>query len=308
MNLPAANTPPATTAAQWDEVRVAFHGSLLGEIALSTLAQNIDGCTWCGDDPAECPAAYIDLPREEVLARLAARGLPPSSLDELVAILRGTLSFDESFGEMLEIAGKSEARSDVVARHLERLGIPATFPVSLCALSPGTLDFCAREQILTVWDFLHFARGASRQVIIGGEFKDLLNAVTHIDEDTLATLLPYRKKTSGLHLVEALGLLLSRLGPEARLIIARSPAAAPGELRAEVARRIAYFSDQAAQLRAQLQNGIPLSRLVVSLDDLSAEAAVAALLGLYLTPTAELAPVPEKPFHHRSLFRWFRKH
>jgi hypothetical protein len=305
-NPAAPSRRPQTTRAQWDEVRVAFHGSLLGEISLSNLAQNIDGCVWISNEPSDCPVAYIDLSYEDVIAKFEARGLPPGRIDDLVAVLRGTLSFDESFGEMLEIAGQTEARSDVVARNLERLGIPATFPVSLCALAPGTLDFCNREQLHTLWDLLVFARGASRQVIIGGEFRELLNAITHIDEDTLATLIPFRRKTSGLYLIESLGLLVSPLDIESRIQIARSPETASGELRAEIARRIAYFPDQVERLREQSAQGTPLARLVVSLEDLGTEAAVAALLGLYLMPAAVKPLPPVTPRRPRGFFRWFR--
>ena len=318
MRLPAKTPPaaasgpapsillPRTTPEEWDEVRIAFHGSLLGEIPLSNLAQNIDGCVWHSDEPADCPVAYIDLSYDDVIAKFQTRGQPPARIDDLVAVLRGTLSFDESFGEMLEIAGQTEARSDIVARNLERLGIPSNFPVSLCALAPGTLDFCNREQLHTLWDLLAFARGASRQVIIGGEFKEILNAVTHIDEDTLARLLPFRRKTSGLYLIESLGLLIARLNIEERVQIARNPASIPGELRAEIARRIAYFPDQVESLREQLALGTPLSRLVVSLDDLGTEAAVAALLGMYLLPQAINQPEPLARPKSRGIFRWFR--
>lgn len=303
---PGFTAPPTTTVAEWDEVRVAFHGSLLGEVTLASLSQNIDGCVWDGDDTPDTPGAYIDLSYAEVLEIFRSRGLPAHRIDSLVSILRGTLAFDDSFGAMVEIAAKSESRSDVVARNLERLGIPEDFPVSLCAFSPGTLDFCQRENILTLRDFLLFARSASRQVIIGGEFRDLLNAVVHIDEDTLATILPFRRKTSGLYLVESLGLLLSRLGLEERMIIARSPESTPGELRAEIARRIAFFPEQVGNLREQLRQGTPISRLVVSLDDLGAEAAVAALLTLYLNPPASPAPAPLPARIRRRFFDWFR--
>lgn len=306
--LPSSPAPaprPMTTPLVWDEVRVGFHGSLLCEASLANLAQNIDGCVWESSETPDTPAAYIDLSYDEALASLRSRGLPPSRLDDLVAILRGTLAFDDSFGAMVEIAAKSEARSDIVARNLQRLGIPKDFPISLCALSPGTLDFCVREKIATLWEFLLFARSASRQVIIGGEFRELLNAVVQIDGDTLSTLLPFRRKASGLYLIESIGLLLSRLGVEERMLIARAPASAPLELRAEIARRCDYFSEQVAHLRTQLHQGAPLSRLVVSLDDLSSEAAVSSLLDLYLNPPAlpAFAPTPRR---RRRLLDWFR--
>ena len=44
----------------------------------------------------------------------------------------------------------------------------------------------------------------SQNVIVGGDFRRLLNALSHIDESTLAELLPFRVGAKGLQLVEAL--------------------------------------------------------------------------------------------------------
>lgn len=285
---------PQTTPDVWNELRLAFHRSLLIDTRLSDLAQNIDGCAWDLEGAAETPGSYIDLTYDEVLVRLRGQGRPASRLDDLAEILRGTLAFDESFGAMVDIAGRAEARGDLVQRNLERLGIPAAFPVELCAFFPGTREFCAREGIRTLGEFLGFARGATRQVVIGGEFRDLLNAVVHIDEDTLCLYLPYRRRTSGLYLVESVGLLLARAGLEERMAIARAPAEAPGELRAQVARRVEYFADQAARMGEALRGGVPMARLVVSLEDLSLEAAAAALLAPHFAPPPP-PPAPSRP-------------
>jgi hypothetical protein len=294
-----------TTPEQWDELRLTFHRSLMVDTSLASLAQNIDGCVWSEDGADEKPAAYVDLTYQEVLARLRARGLPPALIDDLVDILRGTLSFDESFGAMVEIAGKAEARTDPVQRNLERLGIPPDFPVELCCFTPGTVQFCAREDLVKLIDFLMFSRGASRQVIVGGEFRDLLNAIVHIDEFTIARLLPFRMKTSGLYLVESVGLLVRPLGIEERVMLARNPAGAPEELKHQVARRVEYFHDQAEHMRGLLKGGMAMPRIVVSLDDLSLESAVAALLGQHISPARVTEAV--KPAKRSLLDRLFRR-
>ena len=302
---PAENRPlrAHTTPEQWDELRLAFHRSLLADTPLSSLAQNIDGCAWNVEGPEEKPSAYIDLSHQELLLRLRARNLPPILIDHLADILRGTLAFDESFGAMVEIANKAEARTDPVQRNLERLGIPPDFPTELCCFTPGTHQFCTREGLVKMIDFLMFSRSASRQVIVGGEFRDLLNAIVHIDEATLARLLPFRLKTTGLHLVEAIGLLVRPLGIEERVMLARSPASTPVELKQQVARRVDYFQDQTAHLRQSLKSGMPLPRLVVSLDDLSVESAVAALLAPHLAPLRTVeSPKPPRPSLLQRLF------
>jgi len=289
MNRSATPAQPAPVRArispvQWDELRIAFHRSMMIETSLSSLAQNIDGCVWTHEGPDEKPSAYIDLTHAEALKRLQILGRPPAALDQLAEILRGTLAFDESFGEMVEIAGKAEAGADPVRRNLGKLGIPLDFPVALCAFTPATQTFCGREDIRTLDDFFAFARTASRQVIVGGVFRDLRNAVVHIDETTLARHLPFRPRAVGLHLAEAVALLVRPLPIEERMALARQPASAPAALRVQIAARADHFATQAAEMRAVLAQGMPLTRHVVALDDLSLESAVSALLSLHLAP------------------------
>jgi hypothetical protein len=279
-----------TTPETWDEIRTAFHRSILTETSLFSLAQNIEGCAWALADPEEKPAAYMDLRYPEVLERLRSRGLSPARFDDLVEILKGTLEFDQSFGAMLSPVGSvaaSEGKlSEGIQRNLARLDIPADFPISLCAFAPGTKRFCNEQGMVTLSDFLLFSRRASRAVIVGGEFRDVLNAVGHIDEVTLATFLPFRPKSTGLHLVEALALLVRPMDLEQRVMLARQGGPVPEALQAGLAANASYFAAQVEQVRAQHEQGTPLSRLVVSLENLSLESAVCALLQRLLYPEA----------------------
>jgi hypothetical protein len=295
MNIRAVNPIPqrATlkiTPEAWDEIRIAFHRSILTDTPLASLAQNIEGCAWALPDPEEKPSAYIDLRYSEVLERLRSRGLSPARFDDLVEILKGTLEFDQSFGAMLPASTTSAAPDgklgDGIQRNLVRLGIPADFPLSLCGFAPGTKNFCREQGMVTLSDFLVFARRASRAVIVGGEFRDVLNAVAHIDEVTLATFLPFRPKSTGLYLVEALALLVRPMDLEQRVMLARQGGTVPESIRPALDATTAYFAAELKQLRAQHEQGTPLSRLVVSLDDLSLESAVCALLPSVFYPAA----------------------
>ncbi len=282
--VPATANRPHTTPAQWDELRIAFHRSMMVDTPLASLAQNIDGCVWIHEGPDEKPSVYIDLTHAEAIQRLVTLGRPSVLLDQLAEILRGTLAFDASFGAMAAIAGKAEAGSDPVRRNLDKLGIPLDFPIALCAFTPATHSFCEREHIRTLKDFIGFARNVSRQVIVGGVFRDLRNAVVHIDEATLARHLPFRPRATGLHLVEAIALLVRPMSVEERIRLARDPASAPAALRAQIAARTGHFVSQAEDIRTTLAQGTPLTRLVAMLDDLSLESAVAALLSHHLAP------------------------
>jgi len=303
---------PAVTSvrispADWDELRSSFHRSLLMETALASLAQNVDGCAWPIDGAEESPSAYVDLSHSEVIAALRERGFPPGQFDILVAILRGTLSFDSSFSDMVEVAGKAEAAQDLIPRNLQRLGIPSDFPVRFCNFTSGTLTFCVGENIVTLDDFLNFSREAARRVMVGGEFRDLLNAVTHIDENVLARFLPFRPRSKGLHVVEALAHLVRPLSIEERMVLARNPQAASPELLERVAQIMAYFSKELEEIRQQAEGGIPYSRIVFVLNELSLEAAVTSLLENKLAPPKPVvteAPVQEVPKSSASRIPW----
>ena len=301
-----APVSPRLSPSEWDTLRLAFHGSPLVDAPLSALAQNIDGCTWPLNDADEKPGAYIDLSYVEALARLRCHDLDPCRLDTLADILRGTLAFDASFGAMAEVASDAEAASDRLGRNLARLGIPPDFPIALCNLPSGTLEFCEREDLHTLGAFLDFSRGASRAVIVGGEFRDLLNAVGHNDQEMLARYLPYRPHARGLHLVEALGHLVRPLDIEARIALARAPSSAAPDLRARATRLVEYFPNQNTRLRAAVAEGVPLARLVVTLDDLSLESAVAGLLRLYIEPAPSAPDTAAAQNNGRGwLSRWW---
>lgn len=291
----ASSRLPRLGSAEWDDLRHAFSRSLLANTSLAALAENIDGCVWPVRGDQETPAAYLDLSHAEALARLTRHGLPPAQLDTLADILRGTLAFDESFGEMVDVAGKAEADLDPVARNLERLGIPPDFPIALCQFKSTTFDFCQREKIVVIADFLAFARTTTSQVIVASEFRDLLNAVSHIDERTIARHLPFRPKFTGLHFIEGLALIVRGLREDQREQILLSPASLPGPLQVRRQALALYFADQVRTLREAFAAGTPLSRLVAPLDELLIEPAVAALLQLQLTSPEPVPPPPPAP-------------
>lgn len=303
MNNPSSSGAPLRTRItpiEWDALRTDFHRSMMVGTSLTGLAENIDGCVWSLSGDEETPKTYIDLTYPAVIERLRARGMPPAVMDDLVDILRGTLAFDESFGDMVHVAKGSETESDPVPRNLKRLGIPAEFPVPLCAFTAGTLDFCQREGIKTLVDFLAFSRDASRQIVIGGEFRELLNAVTHIDERAIANVLPFRLKSTGLHLVEAIGLVVRSQPEELQVRLAHDPSTLPAPAQAKVSALAAYFSADLEAIKTAKKAGSPFARIVAPLDNVIIEAAAAAVLRNHLEPPPPPAAVKPK----RSFLRW----
>lgn len=194
---------PMSSAKEWDEVRTAFSSSIMMDTKLSSLAQNLDGLDWPFTGADELPSSYIDFTYGELKAEFEDRG-NPAAADLLVQILRETISFDQPFGEMVKQTQAATPRENPMLRTLGHLQIPEDFPLSLTLLDDSTRELCRLEKVATVGQFALFAQGVSQNVIVGGVFRELLNALAHVDEKALACHLPIRPGTVGVHFIEAL--------------------------------------------------------------------------------------------------------
>jgi hypothetical protein len=254
-----------TTAKDWDEVRLAFSTSIMIDTALSSLAQNLDGPDWPVGGADETPAKYIDLDCDELVGQLRRSGHGPELADQLAEILRETLAFDRPFGEMAAQSAAVSARENQLLRNLARLGIPEDFPIALAVLEPGTREFCQLEKLATLGEFAVFAQSMAQTVIVGGDFKKLLNALSHVDEAALAGLLPFRRGAKGLHLAEAL-----------------AQAARCADAAARAARAADWFGGERAAIENDVAAGGALARHFVALGDAAAEKQAAQLLRPHL--------------------------
>jgi len=279
-------------AKDWDQVRTAFATSILVDTSLNSLAQNLDGVAWPIAGKDETPARYIDRDFEEVVELLQLRGQPPEAIDQLVAILRETLAFDNPFGDMVAQTEAAASRDNVLVKNLAKLGIPENFPIVLTGLSPDTLEFCRLEQLSTLGEFATFAQNMAQSVIVGGDFRKLLNALSHVDEAALAEVLPYRCGTKGLHLIEAVGGVAPARDAEARVAVA-----------------VTWFRDEVAAIEEDLAAGGSLARHFVVLGNPAIEAKAADLLRPHLrkvvkSPAAPVAPEAAPPQKKSGLFGW----
>lgn len=298
--------PALATAKEWDAARTAFATSIMVDTSLSSLAQNLEGPDWPLKGKDETPAKYIDLSFDEVVELLALKAQPPERIDQLIAILKETLAFDDPFGEMVTQAEAAAERDNPLLRNLARLGIPGAFPVELAALSAGTLEFCRLEKLTTLEELAVFAQGMAQSVIVGGDFRTLLNALSHVDEAAIAQFLPFRPGAKGLHLIESVAQALRAAPADQRAALTRRGADAPAALQAALTARVRYFADDVKALRAQLAGGAELRRLVQVVGDPALEPAVVAALA----STAGLeaaAPAATRGGLLGSLGRWFKK-
>jgi hypothetical protein len=261
-------TAPTTAAKEWDEVRTAFASSIMVDTGLASLAQNLDGLEWPLKGSDETPAGYIDLNFEEALQILRARGLP-NGVELLTRILRETMAFDEPFGEMVKQTEESARRDNPLLRSLSRLNIPENFPLTLTTVDDVARELCRRELLETVGQFALFAQGLSQSVIVGGDFRRLLNALAHVDEVSLAELMPFRVGTTGLHLAEALAQAARAPNPPAR-----------------VAQAIAWFSGEFAGWRECVgKDPQALQQALGVLNNVELEERISALLVVHLPST-----------------------
>ncbi len=248
------------TAKDWDDVRLAFATSIMVDTSLSSLAQNLEGPDWPIKGADENAAAYIDLGYDEMRELLTLKGYP-NHADLLISILKDTLSFDDPFGDMVTHTEASAERDNQLLKNMAKLGIPEDFPIELTALNKDTREFCGLEHLSTLGEFARFAQNMSQNVIVGGDFRKLLNALSHVDENSLTEVLPYRPGAKGLHLIECLA-QAERAGDT----LERRQAA------------FTCFKEEWQTLKSELTSGGELRRTLMVLKNPEAETRVAAIL------------------------------
>ncbi len=255
----------AASVKAWDEARAAFATSIMVDTSLNSLAQNLDGPDWPISGKDETPAKYIDFSFEEVVEMLQFKGQKPELAERLIGILKETLAFDSPYGEMIEQAQAASEKDNQLLKNLTKLGIPENFPIELAALEAGTLEFCKLEKLSTLGEFAVFAQSISQAVIVGGDFRKLLNALSHVDEAALAEALPFRRGQKGLHLAEA---------------VAQAARSSNGAAQAELA--TTWFHQDIALIEKEMAAGGALDRHFVVLGDPELEQRAMALLRPHL--------------------------
>ena len=317
------------TAKDWDEVRMGFHTSIMVDTSLNSLAQNLDAPDWPLHGKEETPAKYIDLTFEELQLVPGLAG-HPERIDQLITIFRDTLAFDDPFGEMVDQSTAIGDRENPLLKNLAKLEIPSSFPIEFTMVSTDTKEFCQLEKITTLGEFANFAQSMPPHVIVGGDFRTLLNALAHVNEEALAAILPFRPGSKGLHLPEALGQLADQVPLGERLTLfkrfggrltAEEQAQATrldkeelkraeADLRERAQRVIGVFKTELDELIASLKEGGSLERYLVVLEDPVKEALAMELLGPTVRESGvSLAPETEakKGGLWRIISRWFKK-
>ena len=305
------------TSTEWDEIRKKFRHSIMADTSLVSLAQNLDTKEWPHAGEDEKPSKYIDFNYEELLMLPEIAG-NATKADHLIGILKETLAFDDPFGDMVAQVEVTSAKENPILKTLARLGIPDTYPLMLANVSDGTRTVCASEGIKTVGEFANLGQQMSTRVVLGGDFRVLLNALTHGDEEGIGQFLPYRKGSTGLHLAEAMGLVAAGLPRPDQLSLAKAygarlntadAAAAKAVtkeqvdklesmLRARAAAMFDWFKNEKEALVKHVAGGTTLDRYFVPINDSAREAIAVRLaattLNIGAVPAAAAASTREK--------------
>lgn len=300
----------------WDDIRKKFKHSIMADTSLVSLAQNLDVQEWPHKGEDEKPSKYIEFDYAELLMLPEIAG-NAAKADHLIGILKETLSFDDPFGDMVSQVEEKSSKENPILKTLSRLGIPEAFPLMLANFSEGTRIVCASEGVKTIGEFANLGQHMSTRVVLGGDFRHALNALTHGDEEGIGKFLPFRKGSTGLFLPEAIGLIAAGLSRQDQLSLAKaygaklsnSDAAAAKPLSKEQIEKLEnsmrltlnaaldWFKSDKEALLKHLADGGTYERYFVNLNDPAREAiAVRLVSGVvkYVAPAAHGAEVVEK--------------
>jgi hypothetical protein len=289
------------SSTEWDEIRKKFRHSIMADTSLVSLAQNLDTKEWPHTADDEKPGKYIDFTYDELLMMPEIAGKSDRA-DHLIGILKETLAFDDPFGDMVAQVEVTAAKENPILKVLARLAIPDDFPLMLANFSEGTRTVCTGEGIKTIGAFANLGQQMSTRVVLGGDFRTALNALTHGDEEGIAKFLPYRKGATGLHLAEAIGIVAAGLPRADQLSLAKFYGAKlsgadagsaktltreqaekqEGMMRATVAAAFEWFKDEKAGLIKQLGEGGSYERYFMVINDPAREAIAARMASAVL--------------------------
>ena len=289
----------------------------MADTSLVSLAQNLDTEEWPHKAEDEKPSKYIDFTYEELLLMPEMAGKADRA-DHLIGILKETLSFDDPFGDMVSQVEETAAKDNPILKTLSRLSIPEAYPMQLANFSEGTRIVCASEGVKTIGEFANLGQQMSTRVVLGGDFRNALNALTHGDEEGIGLFLPYRKGAVGLHLPEAIGLIAAGLPRPDQLGIAKFYGAKlntadmtaartltkeqveklEAPMRVTVTAAFDWFKDEKGALLKHLADGGTAERYFVVLNDHAREAIAVRLINDALkdsgTGKKAAAPTEEK--------------
>jgi hypothetical protein len=207
-----SETPEKYSAEDWEHLRERFCNSILNDTEIAILGQNAS-ISWPFKGSDETPAKYIAYDFEELKSVPGLIG-KKKRVQNLMDILRETLAFDDPFSDMVDYVESENEVDDAFDRILERLEIPKNYPAEFIHFSDETKARLKSEGVLTLVDAIHFGQNLDRNEVECGDLKSFLNGLAHTDEVSIMKHIPFRRTERGLHLAEAVCLIVRDLdGP-----------------------------------------------------------------------------------------------
>jgi len=285
------------TPAEWDVIRKKFAGSIMADTSLISLSQNLEGTEWPHKADDEKPSKYTGFSWDELMMMPEIAGKEDRAL-LLAGILKETLAFDDPFGDMAAQVEQAAANENPILKNVSRFNIPSDYPLELINISEGTRAVCASEGVKNLGDFANLGQQMSTRVVLGGDFRTMLNVLSHGDEEGMGQFIPFRKGHTGLHLPDAFGLAVAALPRADILSLAKSygaklnatdaAAAKPitpeqaakleAKARANIEATLKYFKSGKDEVTKFLTDGGTIERFLVPINDPAREAVAARIL------------------------------
>ncbi len=305
-----------TTAAEWDTARKTCAKSMMVDMKLASLAENLELPAWPYNGADETPGKYIDFSLEELAVMTEFHG-KPQLIDRLYSIIHENVSHDEEFEEMVIPINQQLDKTDVLLHVLRKMEVPLDYPFDLLMLPKAVRETAPREQVKTLGQFVQFYQRISEKGVVLGEIKTILQAISSADEPRLADWMPIRPGAKGFHLIEAVALIVKKLDQDTLKSLIKKYGkkldpqddymlkntwlnlAKAGEksIQDGIAPLTTWFTSDAEDVRTILNGGgsMDLDRYLLPLGDSDLELIVAHALIQHLQkskPAAESTPEP----------------
>lgn len=198
----------------WDDLRARFSNAELKDIELSQLAKNV-GLSWPFRGEQETAARYLDLDLE-ALQQVPGLIGKKRRIRTLMDILRETLAFDDPFAEMIGVVEAGEGCVGACEKSLLAYGIPNNYPAACTPQDAQTAEWVRANGIDELGRFVALGELRVQEGEASPELRECINALAQGSEPAIARYLPIRSGCQGLHLPEAVGLLVRVMDPAVR--------------------------------------------------------------------------------------------
>lgn len=210
------DTPEKYSAEEWEHFRERFSDSILKTTEIAELGRSV-GVSWPFKGSGETPEKYIKFNFEELQQVPGLIG-KKKRVNDLMDVLREILAFDDPFSSMMDTVEKKSGENLVYKRILKKLEIPEDYPVNLMFFSQKTKTLLHNNGAKTLMEAI---RLGERSPESESELSSLISGLSLANEATLKIHLPFRTGQRGLHLPEAIGLMVRDIDEPVRMELIR---------------------------------------------------------------------------------------